>query len=88
MSDDDSKSDDGEPDGLSDDEKALLQQELESFVIETREELKAVVKSLEIISARLEELDSRRTRRNRLVGKKLQEVETLLEKMCGPARRA
>ena len=88
LSDDDSKSDDGEPDGLSDDEKALLQQELESFVIETREELKAVVKSLEIISARLEELDSRRTRRNRLVGKKLQEVETLLEKMRGPARRA
>ncbi len=88
LSDDDSKSDDDEQDGLSDDDKALLQQELESFVIETREELKAVVKSLEIISARLEELDSRRTRRNRLIGKKLQEVETLLEKMRGPARRA
>ncbi len=88
LSDDDSKSDDGEPDGLSDDDKELLQQELKNFVMETREELKAVVKSLEIISARLEELDSRRTRRNRLVGKKLQEVETLLEKMRGPARRA
>jgi type II secretory pathway predicted ATPase ExeA len=88
LSDDDIESHDDEQDGLSDDDKELLQQELESFVMETREELKAVVKSLEIISARLEDLDSRRTRRNRLVGKKLQEVETLLEKMRGPARRA
>ncbi|GEM_PF-2689249 len=88
LSGDDSRGEDDESQGLSDDDKELLQQELENFVIETREELKAVVKSLEIISARLEELDSRRTRRNRLIGKKLQEVEILLEKMRDPARSA